>query len=255
MRIGFLGVGNMGQPMAEKLLDAGHELWVCDVREEAMRPLLERQARRANAPKELADACDTVIVSLPTLEVFRRTLSGPQGLLSGSTLKTIVNTCTIGKPFMAEVHRACADAGVVVIDAPISGGPAGAQAASLAVMVSGEPGKVADLMPIFRLWGPTVVIAGEVPGAAQVMKLTNNILFAVSLIATSEAMTMATRGGIAADAMLQILNNGTGRNFATASLFPKAVIPRTFAFGATIDILVKDVDLAIEQGEALGVPM
>jgi 2-hydroxy-3-oxopropionate reductase len=255
MRLGFLGVGNMGQPMAGKLLDAGNELWVCDVREAAMQPLLERQARRASSPKELADACETVVVSLPTLAVFRDAVSGPHGLLSGKMLKTLVNTCTVGKPFIAELEAVCAAAGVTVIDAPISGGPAGAQAATLAVMVSGNAAKIADLMPIFRAWGPTVVMAGDTPGAAQIMKLTNNILFAVALIATSEAMTMATKGGIPANAMLEILNNGTGRNFATVNIFPKVVIPRTFDFGATIEILMKDVDLAIEQGEALGVPM
>jgi 3-hydroxyisobutyrate dehydrogenase-like beta-hydroxyacid dehydrogenase len=87
------------------------------------------------------------------------------------------------------------------------------------------------------------------------MKLTNNIVFVAALIATSEAMTMATKAGISPEAMLQILNNGTGRNFATTNMFPQAVLPGTFDFGATIDILMKDVDLAIEQGEALGVPM
>jgi 3-hydroxyisobutyrate dehydrogenase-like beta-hydroxyacid dehydrogenase len=255
MRIGFLGVGNMGQPMAEKLLEAGHELWVCDVREDAMQPLLERQARRANSPKHLADACDTVVVSLPTLEVFRQATTGSEGLLAGSALKTLINTCTVGGPFIGEIEQACATAGAILIDAPISGGRAGAQAATLAVMVSGDLKKIAELMPIFRLWGPTVVIAGDRPGAAQIMKLTNNILFAVALIATAEAMTMATKGGISPAAMLQVLNNGTGRNFATMSLFPKAVLPRTFEFGATFEILIKDVDLAIEQGEALGVPM
>jgi 2-hydroxy-3-oxopropionate reductase len=255
MQIGYLGVGNMGQPMAGKLLDGGHELWVRDVRAEAMRPLLERQARPAASPKELADACDTVVVSLPTLEAFRTALSGPGGLLWGKALKTLVNTCTVGIPFIAEIEQACAAAGVTVIDAPISGGPAGARAGTLAVMVSGQPAKVAELMSVFRLWGPTVVVAGDKPGAAQVMKLTNNIVFVAALIATSEAMTMATKAGIAPEAMLQILNNGTGRNFATTTMFPKAVLPGTFDFGATIDILMKDVDLAIEQGEALGVPM
>jgi 2-hydroxy-3-oxopropionate reductase len=255
MRIGFLGVGNMGQPMAEKLLDAGHELWVCDVREDALQPLLARQARRALSPKQLADACETVVVSLPTLEIFRQAAIGSKGLLFGSALKTLINTCTVGGAFIREIEQACTAAGAILIDAPISGGRAGAQAATLAVMVSGNSTKIAELMPIFRLWGPTVVIAGDKPGAAQIMKLTNNILFAVSLIATSEAMTMATTGGIPPDAMLQVLNNGTGRNFATMSLFPKAVIPRTFEVGATFEILMKDVDLAIEQGEALGVPM
>jgi 2-hydroxy-3-oxopropionate reductase len=255
MRIGFLGVGNMGQPMAGKFLDGGHELWVCDVREDAMRPLLERQARRAASPKALADACDTIVISLPTLEVFRQTLAGPDGLLAGTSLKTLINTCTVGGPFLAEVEEACAAKGVSVIDAPISGGVGGAKAGTLAVMVSGDPAKVAELTPLFRLWGPTVVVAGDKPGAAQIMKLTNNILFAVALIATSEAMTMATRGGIPPEAMLQILNNGTGRNFMTMTLFPRTVLSGTFEFGATIDIIMKDVDLAIEQGEALGVPM
>ena len=255
MRIGYLGVGKMGQPMAGKLLDGGHELWVYDVRAEAMRPLLERQARTAASPKELADACDTVVVSLPTLEAFRAALSGPDGLLWGKALKTLVNTCTVGVAFTDEIVEACAAARVTVIDAPISGGPAGARAGTLAVMVSGQAGKVAELTPVFRLWGPTVVVAGEKPGAAQVMKLTNNIVFVAALIATSEAMTMATKAGISPESMLQILNNGTGRNFATTTMFPQAVLPGTFDFGATIDILMKDVDLAIEQGEALGVPM
>ena len=255
MRIGCLGLGNMGQPMAGKLLDGGHELWVCDIREDAVRPLVERQARRAASAKELADACDTIIVSLPTLEIFRHVLAGPDGLLAGRAIKTLVNTCTVGVAFIREIEAACAAAGVTVIDAPISGGVAGARAGTLATMVSGNPERVSDLMPVLRLWGPTIVVAGDRPGAAQIMKLTNNMLCAVALVATSEAMTMSGKAGIPDEAMLQILNAGTGRNFATTHIFPGAVLPRTFDFGATIEILMKDVDLAIEQGEELGVPM
>ena len=255
MRIGCLGLGNMGQPMAGKLLDGGHELWVYDVREEAMLPLLERQARKAASPKELADTCDTIIVSLPTLEIFRRALSGPDGLLAGNAMKTLVNTCTVGVPFVREIESECIATGVTVIDVPISGGVAGAKAGTLAMMVSGNPARVSDLMPVLQLWGQTIVVAGDTPGSAQIMKLTNNLLCAVALVATSEAMTMSGKAGIPDDAMLQILNNGTGRNFATMHLFPAAVLSRTFDFGATIEILMKDVDLAIEQGEELGVPM
>ena len=255
MRIGFIGLGNMGLPMAGKLLDAGHELWIHDVREDAMRPLLERQARRANSARELADSCGTVVVSLPTLEIFRRVLSGPDGLLAGKALKALVNTCTVGGPFIREVETECTATGVTVIDAPISGGVGGAEAGTLAVMVSGNPAVIDDLMPVFRSWGKTIVVAGNRPGAAQTMKLTNNVLCAVALVATSEAMTMSGKAGIPDEAMLQILNNGTGRNFATTHIFPDAVLPRTFDFGATIEILMKDVDLAIAQGEELGVPM
>jgi hypothetical protein len=178
MRIGCLGLGNMGQPMAGKLLDGGDELWVYDVREEAMLPLLERQARRASSPKALADTCDTIIVSLPTLEIFRQALSGPDGLLAGIAVKTLVNTCTVGVPFIREIESECIAAEVTVIDVPISGGVAGAKAGTLAMMVSGNPGTVSGLMPMLQLWGQTIIIAGERPGAAQVMKLTNNMLCA-----------------------------------------------------------------------------
>lgn len=255
MRIGYLGVGNMGQPMASKLLDAGHELWVYDVRDEAILPLVERQARKATSPKALADACETVIISLPTLDIFRRTLAGPDGLLAGKAMKTLVNTCTVGGPFIREIEAQCTAIGVSVVDAPISGGASGAKAGTLAVMVSGDPAEVSRLMPVFQLWGKSIVVAGHQPGAAQTMKLINNLLYAVAIVATSEAMTMSGKAGVPDDAMLQILNSGTGRNFATMQLFPQSVVPRTFDSGATIEILMKDVDLAIKQGEELGVPM
>jgi 3-hydroxyisobutyrate dehydrogenase-like beta-hydroxyacid dehydrogenase len=255
MRLGFLGIGNMGLPMAGRLIDAGHELWVCDIREEALRPLLERQARRAATPQALADACDVVVVSLPTLDVFRNAVIGDSGLLAGASLKTIVNTCTVGGTFLDEMERACGHRGVAIIDAPISGGPAGARAGTLAVMVSGEPATIERLMPVFNVFGSKVVVAGDKVGAAQIMKLTNNIIFATCLIATSEAMAMASKGGVAPDAMLDVLNNATGRNFATMHMFPNNIVPGTFDFGATIDVLMKDIDLAIEEGEALGIPM
>lgn len=255
MRIGFLGVGNMGQPMAAKLIDGGHELWIFDINEEAMRPLLERQARRTESPSALGDACETVIVSLPTLNIFREAVMADGGLLSGGAIKTLVNTCTVGGGFTAEVEKACQAVGVTLIDAPISGGVAGARAGTLATMISGDPATLDVLQPVFRAWGPTVVTAGDRPGAAQIMKLTNNILCAVSLVATAEAMTMADRSGIDPDAMLQVLNNGTGRNFVTESVFGPAMQSRKFDFGATMEILIKDIDLAIQQGESLGIPM
>ena len=255
MKYGYLGVGQMGKPMADKLIDGGHELWIYDVREEAMRPLLERQAREAASPKSLADTCDTVFVSLPTLDIFRNALNGPDGLLEGGALRTLVNTCTVGGVFSAEIEAACKARGVTLIDAPISGGPAGARAGTLTTMVAGDLATVEQLRPVFDLWGPKVVVAGDKPGAGQLMKLTNNILFAVSLVATSEAMTMASKGGIDANAMLEVLNNSSGRNFSTMMVFPQNIVPGTFDFGATFDIIMKDVDLAIEQGEELGVPM
>jgi 2-hydroxy-3-oxopropionate reductase len=119
MEAGYLGVGAMGQPMAHKLLDAGHSLTIYDINEAAMRPLLERQARRGVSPRDLADRCEIVFVSLPTLAAFREVMSGADGLAQGTTMTLLVNTCTVGVPFVREIERAMAAR-------PISGGPPGA---------------------------------------------------------------------------------------------------------------------------------
>ncbi len=255
MDAGYLGVGNMGQPMAEKLLDGGHRLIVHDINEAAVLPLLQRQAGRAASPKELADRCKIVFVSLPTLGAFRSVVLGDNGLLRGNTLNILVNTCTVGVPFLREIVSAMAEKGVTVVDCPISGGPEGARGGTLSVMVSGDPAAIEVVRPLISLWGPTLTIAGNEPGAAQILKLTNNILFAVGLAAASEAFVMGAKGGLDPEVMLTAINAGSGRNLATERVFPRDVLTRHFGFGAAMHILMKDIDLAIEQADELGVPM
>ena len=193
MKLGFIGIGNMGLPMAEKFLDDGHELTVYDVRAESMQPLFERQARPAASPREMADQLETVFVSLPTLETLRDVCLGDDGLIQGSTIKTLVNTCTVGAPLVEEIAAAAEQRGITIVDCPISGGPPGARAGTLSVMVSGDPEAIQTLMPVISLWGP-VTSAGAKPGLAQVLKLTNNILSAVAFAATSEAYVMGAKG-------------------------------------------------------------
>lgn len=255
MQAGYLGVGNMGLPMAGKVLDAGHELVVYDINEAAMRPLLDRQARRADGPKDMGDKCEIVFVSLPTLEALRTVVLGPGGLIEGKALRLLVNTCTVGVPMVEEMEQALAQKGITLLDCPISGGPSGARDGTLSVMVSGDAAAIERVRPLISNWGKTVVIAGDKPGAAQILKLTNNILVAVALVATSEAFVMGAKGGVRPEALLEAVNAGTGRNAATASIFPNYIFSRTFNLGAELNILMKDVNLAIAQGEALGVPM
>jgi len=255
MDAGFLGVGNMGQPMAEKLLDGGHRLTIFDINEAAMRPLLDRQASRAASPKDLADRHAVVVVSLPTLGAFRSVVFGDNGLLQGDAMKILINTCTVGVKFIREIEAAMAARGVTIVDSPISGGPAGAKAGTLSVMVSGDAAAIETVRPLLLRWGQTLTVAGDRPGAAQVLKLTNNIILAVAMAASSEALVMGAKGGLDPEVMLKAINAGTGSNHATQSMFPRAVLNRGFDYGAAMHILMKDIDLAIEQGEELGVPM
>jgi len=255
MKAGFIGVGNMGLPMAGKILDAGHELVVYDINEDAMRPLLERQARRAGSPKEVADTCETVFVSLPTLKVLRQVVLEPGGLIDGKAIKVLVNTCTVGVPLVKEMEAVLKARGIGLVDCPISGGPAGARAGTLCVMAAGSPELIDRVRPLVAKWGEKFVVTGDAPGSAQVLKLTNNIMFAVGLVMTNEALVMAAKGGVRPDVAVDAINSGTGRNATTTLLYPSSVLDRSFEFGAPLHILMKDVDLALELGEELGVPM
>ena len=230
--------------------------WTCDISDAAMRPLLERQARRATSPKDLADRCEIVFVSLPTLAAFREVAFGPDGLAKGKAMNLLVNTCTVGVPFLKkEIEQAMATQGVTVVDCPISGGPPGARAGTLSVMVSGDPAAVERIRPMISLWGRTLNVAGDKPGAAQMLKLTNNILSAVALAATAEAFVMGAKGGLDPEVMVAAISAGSGRNSAVDAKFPQSVLTRSFDYGAEMHILMKDIDLAIAQGEDLGVPM
>ena len=254
MTLGFIGTGNMGLPMAEKFVDAGQALIAYDTRPEAFAPLVARQVREARSVREVADNAETVFVSLPTLETLRDVCIGQDGLIHGDAIKVLVNTCTVGVPLVEEIAAAAAAKGITLIDCPISGGPPGARAGTLSVMVSGDPAVVERIEPLIAAWGP-VTNAGAKPGLAQVLKLTNNILSAVAFAATSEAYVMGAKGGLDPEVMTQAINVGSGRNSATLDKFPRAVLTRSFDYGAEMHILMKDIDLAIAQGERLGIPM
>jgi 2-hydroxy-3-oxopropionate reductase len=254
MAIGFIGVGNMGLPMADRLIGAGEELVIHDVREAALKPLIEKQARPAGSPREVGDRCRLAFVSLPTLEALREVVLGANGLIHGSSTKVVVNTCTVGVPLVEELEAALAARGISLVDCPISGGPPGARAGTLSVMVSGAPALVEEVRPLISRWGP-VTVAGAKPGLAQVLKLTNNILSAVSLAATAEAYVMGAKGGLDPEVMTEAINRGSGRNSATLDKIPRSVLNRKFDYGAPMHILAKDVDLALQQADRLGVPM
>lgn len=254
MRVGFIGTGSIGTPMAIRLIGTVDALFVFDAREEAVSPVVAKGAVAATSPRDVADRAEIVVLSLPTKESFKAVALGPDGCIHGTRAKIIVNTSTMGMPCVQEVAAEFDKRGMRLVDSPISGGVIGATEGTLSVMVSGAPDAIESVWPLLARWG-TITIAGDAPGAAQVLKLTNNILSIVALVATSEAFVMGAKAGLDPEVMISAINAGTGRNSATVSKFPVSVLNRSFKFGSSIAILVKDADLAIEQGEALGVPM
>src|SRR5579875_852194 len=253
-QLGFVGLGNMGGPMARRLIDAGHKLAVYDIRDEAMAPLTARGAARMQSSRAVADASDIVFFSLPEPKDVQGEALGAAGVAAGKRAKTLVDLSTTGPRTTALVVAGLAEKGIATIDSPVSGGVAGAEKGTLAVMASG-PGKlVEELRPILAIFGK-VFHVGERPGMGQAMKLCNNILSATSMAVTAEAMVMGVKAGLDPKLMLEIINSGTGRNTATENKFPNEVITRRFTQGFYTGLMYKDVRLALEEAEVLQVPM
>lgn len=254
-RLGFIGIGNMGLPMTHRLIDRGYDVTVFDVRKEALNPLIARGAREAISPTEVASEAQTILVSLPTPEVVQEVALGPSGIVKGTTVKTYVDLSTTGSPAAELVAGRLEERGISVLDAPVSGGVSGAEKGMLTVMVSGAASVFDQLKPILKVIGKNVIYVGERPGLAQVMKLVNNLLNATALAASSEAFVLGVKAGLDPEIMLKVINESTGRNSATLDKFPRSILPRTFDWGFSTELMYKDVKLCLEQSETLGVPM
>jgi 3-hydroxyisobutyrate dehydrogenase-like beta-hydroxyacid dehydrogenase len=249
--IGFIGLGKMGAVFAGRLLDAGRNLIVFDTRRDAMAPLVAQGAKRAASVRALADEAETVLVSLPTPPVVRDVAIGEGGIAQGSKVRTYVDLSTSGPRTAAEIAATLGARGIASLDAPVSGGVAGAKKGTLAVMVSGPRAVFDACDPLLRTFGRTFFI-GEKPGSAQMMKLTNNLIAATTLAITCEAVGLGERAGLDPAIMVDVLNVSTGRSSASDDKFPRAILPRTFNAGFTTGLSLKDVRLCLEEAEALG---
>ena len=252
--IGFVGLGRMGQPMASRLIDAGYQLTVYDVRREACAELEAKGARSADSPAAVASAVDTVLLSLPTPPIVREVTLGANGVSSGTKVKTVIDLSTTGATVAREIATALAAKGMLAVDSPVSGGVTGAVKGTLAVMVACPKATFADLEPMLKHIGKVFFI-GERPGMGQTMKLVNNLLSATALAATSEAVVFGVKAGLDAGVMIDVINAGSGRNSASQDKFPKSILPRSFDFGFATGLMYKDLKLCLEEAEAAGVPM
>jgi 3-hydroxyisobutyrate dehydrogenase-like beta-hydroxyacid dehydrogenase len=253
-KLGFIGLGMMGGPMASNLAKAGHPMVVCDVVDEAADRLVALGAERVATAKEVADQVETVLVSLPTPDVVRSVATGQGGLVEGTKIKRYIDLSTSGAIIAKEVGTALSAKGIRCLDCPVSGGSRGAEAATLALMVSGAKDLFDDVADILSSIGSAPFYVGAEPGMAQTAKVANNYLSAVANIATAEAMVMGVKAGIEAETLLEIFNRSSGMNRATSDKYPTFVMPRNFKSMRTL-LIHKDVNLCVEQAAAMGVPM
>jgi len=244
----------MGGPMVRRLLNAGFDVSIYDTNDAVIEPLVELGAQRADSPKAVASIAEIVLASLPTPPIVHAVALGPNGIGEGTRVKIFIDVSTTGSTMAIRVAEGLAAKGITAIDAPVSGGIAGAEKGTLAVMISGPEELYPRVTPVMQNIGKLFFV-GKKPGQGQTMKLLNNLLSGTAMAISSEAVVMGVKAGLDPQQMMDVINAGSGRNSATQDKIPRCVIPRTFDFGFAISLLNKDIRLCLEEAEALGVPM
>ena len=249
--IGFVGIGNMGAPMARRLLEAGHTLIVFDLNAEATRDLAASGARVADSIKDVGASATIVFVSVPTPDIVQAVASG---LASGGVTRFIVDLSTTGPDMAVRVASDLAVHGIALVDCPVSGGVAGARAGSLALMVGAPEEDLATVRGLLETFG-RVFHVGPKPGQGQMMKVINNLMSAAALVISGEGVGMAVKSGLDAETVIQVLNAGSGRNSATLDKFPRQILTGTFDAGFAIGLMLKDVKLCLAAAEVLSLDL
>lgn len=246
--IGWIGLGNMGYRMSRHLADAGHELVVADAATTERAP---PGAKLAKSNTEVAALADTVILSLPDGAVSK-TVAREIAATSPRRVKTVIDTSTIGIKAAEAVADILAKADIAFVDAPVSGGTAGAEKATLTVMLACPAETYERLAPLMSLMGRPFYV-GRKPGQGQAVKLLNNFLSATALAATSEAIAFGVRQGIEMKTILDIVNASTGRNSATDDKFPRRIMHERYDAGFTAKLQLKDIKLYLENAREAGI--
>jgi len=252
--IGFVGLGNMGAPMARRLAGAGYRLIVADAVPAAVEKFRSgTKADTASSLKELGAACRVVITMLPDGRIVRSVLMAEGGIAAGLTRGAIVIDMTSASPVgTRELGTELALRGISLLDAPVSGGVGRAVEGKLSIMAGGDPELLARCKPILETMGQ--VFPTGAAGSGHAMKALNNYLSAANLAIAAEAVLAGERFGLDPDLMIRIFNASTGRNTATDHKYPKFVLPRTFDSGFALGLMAKDLRLALELANDSGSP-
>jgi 3-hydroxyisobutyrate dehydrogenase len=261
MRIAFIGLGNMGAPMARNLIKAGHQLQLFDLNKTVLAELAELGGKISTSPREAAKVSDLVITMLPAAAHVRSVYFGEEGVLAGIRAGTPAVDCSTIDPQTArDVSVAAATQGVELGDAPVSGGTGGAAAGTLTFMVGASPALFHTLQPVLAQMGRNIVHCGEV-GTGQIAKICNNLLLGISMIGVSEAMALGNALGIDTRILAGVINSSTGRCWSSDTYNPwpgiieTAPSSRGYTGGFGAELMLKDLGLATEAARQAHQPV
>lgn len=257
-QIAFIGLGHMGLPMARNLLKAGFALTVFDLVPAAMDELAKEGAQPASSALDAVQDANVVVSMLPASRHVEGLYLGTDGLLAALQPGTLVLECsTIAPEIARKVHQAARERGIELLDAPVSGGTAGAAAGTLTFMIGGAADVLAKARPLFEAMGKNIFHAGP-DGAGQVAKVCNNQVLAVQMIATAEAMAMGVANGLEPAVLAEIMRQSSGGNWTLEKYNPwpgvmeNAPASKGYSGGFMAELMAKDLGLAQEAAQASG---
>ena len=261
MKIAWIGLGNMGTPMASRLKTAGHDVTGFDVSEKATSTARDAGMAIADDIAATVRGAEVVFLMLPSHHVVDAVLSGPDGVIAHAQPGTlIVDSSTIDIEAARTFHSRATEAGLRFLDAPVSGGISGAAAGTLAFMVGGDPGNLEFARPVIEPMASRILHTGG-PGTGQAAKICNNLVLGVALAATCEAAVLAERLGLSAKTFYDVASVSSGDNWALRTWYPiagvteTAAVNRNFEGGFSTDLLLKDLGLALKSGEFTATPL
>jgi 3-hydroxyisobutyrate dehydrogenase-like beta-hydroxyacid dehydrogenase len=254
-RVGFVGIGNMGEPMCRHLSERGYGLLVYDADPEALSRLQETPAEPAASPEALARGADVVLLSLPNSDVVEEVIFGEDGLKDGlSPGKALIDTSSSRPSSTRGLSKRLAAEGIEMLDAPVSGGVLRAREGTLSVMVGGKRAVYEEYREILESFGDKIFYVGD-HGAGHLVKALNNLLSATTLASAAEAALLARRAGVAPDTFVEVINASNGRSYSTEVKFPRYILERTFDDGFALALMRKDLKIALEAAAEMEFPM
>lgn len=256
MKVGFIGIGAMGKPMAQNLVKSSDiKLYVYDVNKAAMDELAAAGAVLCASPRELANAATVIIMMLPNAAIVESTLAGEQGVLAGGQAgKIIIDMSSVAATSTKRMAALAEAKGIAYVDAPVSGGVTGAIAGTLTIMVGGETAAVQSVRPILEKLGKKIYHVGG-SGAGDSIKVVNNLLLGINMAAVAEALVLGVKSGLDPKVMLEIIKESSGRSYALEVKTANFILKNSFAAGFAIDLEYKDLELAMETAKSLDVPL
>jgi len=253
-KIGFIGIGIMGKPMCLNLLKAGYQVVAHDIVQQAIDDVVNEGATSATSPKAVAEQSDVVITMLPDSPEVEEVVLGAAGVGEGLRSGMLfIDMSTIAPETSKKVFSVLAEKGVEALDAPVSGGDVGAQAGTLSIMVGGSKAAFERALPLFEVMGKNIVHIGEA-GAGQVTKACNQIIVGMTIQAVAEAMTIAKKSGVDIEKVRDALLGGFAQS-RILDLHGKRIIDGNFQPGFKIKLHRKDMNIALQTGRALSVPL